>query len=222
MDKGQNLLEKVIEKAKQTPQKVAFPEAEDPKMLKAIDRAVRAGICELYIVGDSQKIKQNCLENQINDQNWHYIDLGDQAYQESVLEKYLKLPNILFNEQSLRNRLSSPLYFAFMMQAVGDVDVTFAGFDSATGDVILAAQSIIGLEKDIDVISSIGIAELPNYTFADGGKLLAVGDCAVCPNPNASQLASIAIAACDTVRAVTDLEPRCALLSYSTTGSASG
>lgn len=109
-----------------------------------------------------------------------------------------------------------------MMQAVNDVDVTFAGFDSATGDVILAAQSIIGLGQDSDVISSVGIVELPGYQFADGQNLIAAGDAAVYPNPSAAQLASIAITTCDTVKAVTDWEPRCALLSYSTAGSASG
>ena len=75
---------------------------------------------------------------------------------------------------------------------------------------------------DFDVISSVGIADIPGYTFPDGGHLLAVGDCAVCANPSASELASIAISTCDTIKSVTGWIPKCALLSYSTAGSAEG
>ena len=118
--------------------------------------------------------------------------------------------------------MKDPLNFALMMEAVGDVDVTFAGINSSTGEVIYAAQTLIGLEDNLDTISSIGIAEMPNYTFSYGSNIIAVGDCAVCTNPSASELASIAIAACDTMKAVTGYEPRCAMLSYSTCGSGSG
>ena len=118
--------------------------------------------------------------------------------------------------------MSDPLYFALMMEAVDEVDVTFAGINSATGDIIYAAQTIVGLKSELEVASSVGIAKLPNYTFSDGSNLIAVGDCAVCPNPSASELASIAISTCDTIKSVTGWEPRCAMLSYSTDGSGSG
>ena len=67
--------------------------------------------------------------------------------------------------------------------------MTFAGINSSTGEMIYAAQTIIGLEDNLDTISSIGIAEMPDYTFADGSNIIAVGDCAVCTNPSASELA---------------------------------
>ena len=161
-------------------------------------------------------------ENNIDDSKFKYIDNLDEKYSNDVLQRYLKLPNIIFGEKSLLRRMKDPLNFALMMEAVGDVDVTFAGINSSTGEVIYAAQTLIGLEDNLDTISSIGIAEMPNYTFSYGSNIIAVGDCAVCTNPSASELASIAIAACDTMKAVTGYEPRCAMLSYSTCGSGSG
>lgn len=68
MNSGSNLLDKVFNKAKQNPQKVAFPEAEDPKMLKAIDQAAQAGLCSVFIVSNTEKIKQTCAEQKIDDQ----------------------------------------------------------------------------------------------------------------------------------------------------------
>lgn len=215
-----NLIEKVKAKAKANPGRVAFPEANDIKMLQAMDEVSKEGYCQVVVVGNNNEIKDMCLANKIDDATWEYVDLENEEYKEKVLSKYLTLPNLVFGEKSLRRRMNDPLYFALMMQAIDLVDVTFAGITSTTGDIILAAQTIVGLQDNLDVVSSVGIAEMPNYQFSDGGNLIAIGDCAVCANPTEAELASIAIATCDTIKAVTDWEPRCALLSYSTDGSA--
>jgi len=217
-----NLMENVKAKAKANPKRVAFPEANDIKMLKAMEQVSKEDYCEVVVVGNLEEVKTLCTENNISDSKWEYIDINNEEYKEKVLSEYLKLPNIIYGEKSLRRRMNEPLYFALMMEAINHVDVTFAGITSTTGDFILAAQTIVGLENTLDVVSSVGIAELPNYTFSDGGNLIAVGDCAVCTNPSAQELASIAINTCETVRAVTDWEPRCALLSYSTAASGQG
>lgn len=217
-----NLMENVRAKAKANPCRVAFPEANDLKMITAMDEVSKEGYCTVVVVGLNDEVKILCKENNIDDSKWEYVDINNEEYKEKVLAKYLKLPNLVYGEKSLRRRMNDPLYLALMMEAIDDVDVTFAGITSTTGDIILASQTIIGLENNLDVVSSVGIAEIPGYTFADGGHLLAIGDCAVCTNPSASELASIAIATCETVRAVTDWEPRCALLSYSTLGSGQG
>jgi len=217
-----NIMEYVKAKAKANPGRVAFPEADDLKMLQAIEKAASEGYCTPVILGDIEAVKTLCKENVISDSKFTYIDYEDEKLKEEVLQKYLKLPNIIFGEKSLRRRMSDPLYFALMLEAIGEVDVTFGGIKSTTGDFIMAAQTIVGLKDNLDIVSSVGIAELPDYTFADGGHLIAVGDCAVCSNPTASELASIAISTCETVKAVTGWEPKCALLSYSTLGSGHG
>ena len=217
-----NLMNEIFAKAKANPKRVAFPEANNIKMLAAMQEVASQGYAETVVVGNIEEVKTLVKENTIDDSKFKYIDNLDEKYSNDVLQRYLKLPNIIFGEKSLLRRMKDPLNFALMMEAVGDVDVTFAGINSSTGEVIYAAQTLIGLEDNLDTISSIGIAEMPNYTFSYGSNIIAVGDCAVCTNPSASELASIAIAACDTMKAVTGYEPRCAMLSYSTCGSGSG
>ena len=217
-----NLMNEIFAKAKANPKRVAFPEANNIKMLAAMQEVASQGYAETVVVGNIEEVKTLVKENNIDDSKFKYIDNLDEKYSNDVLQRYLKLPNIIFGEKSLLRRMKEPLNFALMMEAVGDVDVTFAGINSSTGEVIYAAQTLIGLEDNLDTISSIGIAEMPNYTFSYGSNIIAVGDCAVCTNPSASELASIAIAACDTMKAVTGYEPRCAMLSYSTCGSGSG
>ncbi len=97
--------------------------------------------------------------------------------------------------------MEDPLYFAMVMQAVEEADVTFAGINYTTGDVLMAGQMIIGLQQGVSTISSIGICDIPGYEGSEG-SILAVGDSAVCTNPDAEQLANIAIEACDTVKAL--------------------
>ena len=215
-------MNEIFAKAKANPKRVAFPEANNIKMLAAMQEVASQGYAETVVVGNIEEVKTLVKENNIDDSKFKYIDNLDEKYSNDVLQRYLKLPNIIFGEKSLLRRMKDPLNFALMMEAVGDVDVTFAGINSSTGEVIYAAQTLIGLEDNLDTISSIGIAEMPNYTFSYGSNIIAVGDCAVCTNPSASELASIAIAACDTMKAVTGYEPRCAMLSYSTCGSGSG
>lgn len=217
-----NLMNEIFAKAKANPKRVAFPEANNIKMLAAMQEVASQGYAETVVVGNIEEVKALVKENNIDDSKFKYIDNLDEKYSNDVLQRYLKLPNIIFGEKSLLRRMKDPLNFALMMEAVGDVDVTFAGINSSTGEVIYAAQTLIGLEDNLNTISSIGIAEIPNYTFSYGSNIIAVGDCAVCTNPSASELASIAIAACDTMKAVTGYEPRCAMLSYSTCGSGSG
>ena len=107
---------------------------------------------------------------------------------------------------------------ALILQVLGDVDVMFAGIDNATGDIILAGQTIVGLADGVDTVSSCGIADIPNWNGGEGG-LLAFGDSAVCVDPTSEELASIAISSSETVRSLTGWDIRCALLSHSTDGS---
>ena len=149
------------------------------------------------------------------------MDIHDEEYTNKIISEYVKQPGTIFKEKALGRRMQDPLYYAMAMQRVGEADVTFAGIDNTTGDVLLAGQMIIGMKPGISTISSIGLADIPGYEGSEG-SLLAVGDSAVCTNPSAEQLASIAISACDTVQELLGWEPRCAMVCYSTLGSGQG
>lgn len=216
-----SVLDKIYEQAKANPQKVAFPEATNEKMMQAAYECGQEGYIVPVLVGNAEELKALAAERGYDASVFTIVDIHDEEYKNKVVETYVNQPGRMLKAKALGRRMENPLYFAMAMQAVGDADVTFAGIDNTTGDVLLAGQMIIGMKPGISTISSIGLCDIPGYEGSEG-SLLAVGDSAVCTNPNAEQLASIAISACDTVSALLGWEPRCAMVCYSTLGSGQG
>lgn len=216
-----NVLDQLYEKAKLNPQKVAFPEATNEKMMQAAFETGKDGYIIPVLVGDSAEIKKLIAERGYDESVFTIVDINEETYKSELIAKYVALPDTRLKEKALNRRMADPLYYAMVMQAVDEADVTFAGIDNTTGDVLLAGQMIIGLKPGISTISSIGLCDIPGFNGSEG-SLLAIGDSAVCTNPNPEQLASIAISACDTVAALLDWEPRCAMVCYSTLGSGQG
>lgn len=216
-----NVLDRIYEKAKENPQRVAFPEASNEKMMQAAYETGRDGYIIPLLVGDSAQLKSLAQERGYDPSVFTFVDISDEEYKNRIIDEYVKLPDTLLKEKALGRRMQDPLYYAMAMQKAGEADVTFAGIDNTTGDVLTAGQMIIGMKPGISTISSIGLADIPGYEGSEG-TLLAVGDSAVCTNPDAGQLASIAISACDTVKELLDWEPRCAMVCYSTLGSGQG
>lgn len=216
-----SVIDQIFEKAKSNPQTVVFPEALNEKMMKAAFEAGSEGYIYPILVGNKAEIEQAIQERGYDLSVFTVVDMEDEEYRKRLIEKYIALPDTRLKEKALNRRMQDKLQFAMVMQAVGDADVTFAGIDYTTGDVLLAGQMIIGLKPGIATISSIGLCDIPGYEGSEG-SLLAIGDSAVCTNPNAQQLASIAISACDTVKSLLDWQPRCACVSYSTLGSGQG
>lgn len=216
-----SVIDQIFEKAKSNPQKVVFPEALNEKMMQAAFEAGNEGYIYPILVGNKAEIEQAIQERGYDLSVFTVVDMEDEEYRKTLIEKYIALPDTRLKEKALNRRMQDKLQFAMVMQAVGDADVTFAGIDYTTGDVLLAGQMIIGLKPGIATISSIGLCDIPGFEGSEG-SLLAVGDSAVCTNPNAEQLASIAISACDTVKSLLGWQPRCACVSYSTLGSGQG
>ena len=215
------VLEQIYEKAKENPQRIAFPEALNEKMMQAAYETGKEGYIIPVLVGCADEIREVLSARGYEESVFTIVDLMDETYKKSLIDKYVALPQFLLKEKALNRRMQNPLYYAMVMQAVDEADVTFAGIDNTTGDVLLAGQMVIGLKPDISTISSIGLCDIPGFEGSEG-SLLAIGDSAVCANPDAKQLAGIAISACDTVRELLNWEPRCAMVSYSTLGSGQG
>lgn len=216
-----SVLDQIYLRAKENPRKVAFPEAMNEKMMQAAYETGKEGYIIPVLVGSGSEIREAVRERGYEESVFTIVDISEEEYKKTLIDKYVALPQTILKEKALNRRMQNPLYYAMVMQAVEEADVTFAGIDNTTGDVLLAGQMIIGLKEGISTVSSIGLCDIPGFSGSEG-SLLAIGDSAVCTNPDANQLADIAISACDTVRALLEWEPRCAMVSYSTLGSGQG
>lgn len=216
-----DLMEQVRAKAAANPQKVAFFEAEDPKMMEVVGELSKAGLCACHIVGDGAALRATAEQVGVDLANVTVVDLADEDANEAFAVRCEAQPDFPFKAKGIRRRAKKPMDRALMMQRIDDVDITFGGLCCSTGDVIIGGQTIIGLADGIDTISSCGIFNIPGWEGSEG-NLLGFGDAAVCVDPDPEQLASIAISAAETVKALMGWEPRVAMLSYSTDGSAEG
>jgi phosphate acetyltransferase len=212
-----NVMENIFAKAKANPQRVAFPEATEEKILLAVKECADKGFCKPCLVGNAMEIRNTAARFGVALDGITLADTADETWLDDLIEKYVARKSIN-SVKSMKRKSKDPLYAALMMEETGDVDCTFAGLSHTTGDVILAGQFTVGLTDGIDVISSFGIIDIPGFNGSEG-TLLAFADSAVCANPTAEELASIAITTCYSVKQLMKWEPRCALLSFSTDGS---
>ena len=185
-----NILDKIYERAKANPQKVAFPEAANEKIMQAAFETGKEGHIVPILVGDKAKLSALAVERGYDTDVFRYAELEDESYKAELVQRYLNLPGTVLKEKAIMRRLADPLNFALFMEAVGDADVTFAGIDYTTEDVLFGGQQIIGLKDGLTSISSIGLCDIPGYEGSEG-SLLAITDSAVTTNPN-SEAAEIA------------------------------
>ena len=216
-----DLMEQVRAKAAANPQKVAFFEADDPKMMEVVGELTKDALCACYIVGEGEKLAAVAEQVGVDLTNVVVVDINDEEANEAFAQRFEAVPDCPFKPKAIRRRAKRPMDRALMMQRIDDVDITFGGLCCSTGEVIIGGQTIIGLADGIDTISSCGIFNIPGWEGSEG-HLLGFGDAAVCVDPDPEQLASIAISAAETVQALMGWEPRVAMLSYSTDGSAEG
>jgi phosphate acetyltransferase len=214
-----DIMEQLRQKAMANPRIVVLPEAHEKRILLAACQVRDMNVAKPVLVGEPAAIADLAQRLDISLDGLSLVDHTDEARIDALTMQFTR-ENSDFPASAIRRRLKKPLYFGAMMVKCGQADFMVAGLSHTTGEVIMASQMIIGLEKDISTVSSMGIMSIPGYEGAEG-NLLAIADCAVCPAPDPTELADIAISTADTVIRLLGWQPRIALLSFSTKGSAS-
>ncbi len=215
------LIEKLIEDAKDAPKRVALPECEADNTLLAARQVLDEGIGTPVLVSPLDVINETAARAGVSIDGMEVVDNTDEAAADTLAERYMAGGERLISEKGARRKIKNPMYYAMMMEELGDVDCTFCGHTNTTGDVLMAAQTIIGLQEGVDVPSILALVETPGFEGPEG-NVMCFSDCGLNPEPSASELASIAIAAADGVRSLMGWEPRVGFLSFSTTGSGAG
>ena len=215
------ILKRFIETAKSNPQRIVLPEGDEPRTLKAADRIIGDGIAKIILLGQSDKILALAKENGLkNIERATIIDPRKSADAERYTDLLFELRKNkgLTREQAVE-LVKDPLYFGCLMIKSGDADGELAGARNTTGNVLRPALQIIKTQPGISVISGAMLMFCKEKAYGEDGFLL-VADVAVMPNPTAQELAQIAVCTGRTMKNMIGIEPKVAMLSFSTKGSA--
>ena len=205
----------LLEKAAENRQRIVLPEGTGERILNATDIILRRGVADITLLGREEEIRAKASKLGINIDGATIIDPPQSVHYDEFVQTYFDLrkhKNIVLDVA--RDRMSDPTYFGTMMVYKGLADGMVSGSVTTTAQTIRPAFEFVKTKPGVSVVSSIFIMCLQT-------KVLAFGDCAVVPNPDARQLAEIALSSAETAQ-IYGIEPRVALLSYSTGTSGSG
>ncbi len=213
-------LERIINEAKANPLRIVLPESTDERMLEAARTATDEKIADVLLLGTASAIQETAQANDVSLDGIQVIDLPSHPRSDEFAATFAeRRKHKGLTPEEAAKILSDPLFFGAMMVREDEADGMVAGAVNATANVIRASLQIVGMEPGINTVSSNFIMIVPDCPYGVDGTLL-YGDCGVMPDPNAEQLADIAISTADSMKALIGAEPIVAMLSFSTCGSA--
>lgn len=218
------LFERLAKTAQENPQRLILAEGSESRTLKAADRVIADGIAHVTLIGDKEEIFAKARDLSLtNIEKATIVNPLDEAFTEPYAQLFCKLREKKgMTIEKAREVVKDPLYLGCLMIKNGDADCQVAGAQNTTGNVLRAAFQVLKTKPGISVVSGAFIMLLPPGVPYGTDHMLIFADCAVVPNPSAEELAQIAISTSATARNVAGIEPRVAMLSYSTKGSAAG
>lgn len=216
-----DLINEIVERAKANKQRIVLPEGTEERTLKAANQILTDGVADLILLGNPNEIMELAKEWGLG--NIHkatIIDPENNPKQEEYAELLCELRKKKgMTIEEARKLVVNPLYLGCLIIKAGDADGQLAGARNTTGDVLRPALQIIKTAPGITCVSGAMLMLTHAPECGDNGVLV-MGDVAVTPVPDANQLAQIAICTAQTAKAVAGIDPRVAMLSFSTKGSA--
>ncbi len=216
-----SMIDRVFAKAKTDLKTIVFPEGNEPRTIEAASILENENLAKPLLVGSPDEIRKAAADLAVDLGGIPLIDPKTSEKTASYAEALYELRREKgLTREAAAELVLDPMYFGMMMVKTGDADGLVSGAVHSTGDMLRPALQIIKTKPEMKLVSSSFLMDCPDKSLGEDG-LLVYADCVVVPNPSAEELARIAIAAADTARTLCGFtEPRVAMLSFSTMGSA--
>lgn len=216
-----DFISRIKEQARKHKQRIVLPEGTESRTLEAADIIIKEGLADIILIGNADDINAAASKLQLEQiSKATIVDPLNNPKEEEYVSLLVEIrKNKGLTADKARALLKNPLYLAVMMIKNGDADGEVAGAENATGDVLRPAFQIVKTKPGISVVSGAFFMILPDKSYGEDG-IMVFADCAVHPNPTAQELAEIAVATGETTKSIAGFDPRIALLSFSTKGSA--
>jgi phosphate acetyltransferase len=205
------------EKALKKKKTIVFPEGENLSILRAAEKLQEDGLVEPILVGSHRRIQNMMCEQEFKKTDICIVDPIEDEALSQYISRYCE--DRQMPEEVGRRIITQPLYYSAMMVKMGRAQGMVAGIDHPTEEVIMASELIFGLQESICVPSSFYLVEIPGWKSSQNDMLI-FSDPSMNPDPSAIELADIAYTTAQSARALLEWDPKVALLSFSTKGSA--
>ncbi|BEO99005.1 phosphate acetyltransferase [Fusobacterium nucleatum] len=216
-----SFLGQVRKKALQANRRIVLPESSDERVIRAASQILKENLAQVILVGNQEAIMHSAKAYEVSLSGVKIVDPYNFERLNDYVNKLVELRSKkgMTPEEAKKLLQTDPNFFGAMLVKMGDADGMVSGSASPTANVLRAAIQVIGTQPGVKTVSSVFIMELSQFKDLFG-SILVFGDCSVIPVPTSEQLADIATSAAETAVRIAGINPRVALLTFSTKGSA--